>query len=220
MKKNFAVIVLTLALLLGTTRQAQAQVIRYFLLPIEQVGNNRGPEYLSWRFDDDLDSVQCLWSMKDFGNINTAIVAVDCATQAQVDDLAGRANVFAISANLDAQMTAQERSDLTTYLEAQFVPAQWLASDTWRQATRTITGMYLFFQCTTARTGQNPLDAGLTLNTQFQNLPVLWQTAINDCYTALGYTVNYSANTSLRNLLKGAADQWGARPILFGFAEL
>ena len=222
MKKIYTTLCAVLiALAFLPTQTAQAQVIRFFLLPIEQIGSSRGPEYLPWRFDDDLDSVPCLWSMKDYGNFNnTAIVAVDCETQVQVDDLASRADVFSIPANMDAAMTPAERNALTNYLEANFVPAQWLASDTWREATRTITGMYLFFQCTTARTGQDPLTAGLTLNTQFQNLPQNWQDAISGCYADLDYSVNYDANTTLRNLLKGAADQWGNRPILFGFVEL
>lgn len=196
---------------------------RFYLVPIESVGNTRGPEYFPWFFDPDpvAELAGVRWSLKDYGVINQGVVAAE-VTQAQHDFLAAQAEVFDFPENLDAAMGSADRTALSNYLEAVAIPADWLSpADTYRTALRTVTGMFLFMQRYTAITGTNPLQSGLTLNTQFRNLNAVNQNAIRQTFTDLGYDDTVIRdNWTLRVLLKNAADQWGSRAIEFGFVSL
>ena len=48
--------------------------VQFYLLPLDQIGQARGPAYLKWRYRDGLD---CHWSVKDFGDHPISIVASD-----------------------------------------------------------------------------------------------------------------------------------------------
>jgi hypothetical protein len=50
---------------------------RFYVLPIEQVGNRRGPKYLKWRYDPDPPGLDVIWNMMDYGLLPTALVVVD-----------------------------------------------------------------------------------------------------------------------------------------------
>lgn len=197
-------------------------MIRFYLLPVQVVidnGVHRGPMYLKWSWNP--DGLDVRWSLKDYGMIDQGVVAVD-AVQADHDSLAVQADVYQFPTDLDLSMGAQERAVLTSFLEGIAVPADWLSpQDTFRTALRTITGMYLSMQRLTAITRIDPISAGLQLNDQFGTLPQLWQDAILQTYDDLDYDSSVVRdNWTLRIILKNTADQWGERPILFGFVIL
>lgn len=270
MKRLFAVL-FSLFLVIAPVL-AQEAVVRFYIVPIEQVGIYRGPEYLPWRFDQspvtELAGVR--WSMKDYGLVNQAVVAAEVdATQHAF--LEAQADVWAWAENLDTSLGAADRNALGDFLEAVAIPADWLSpQDTNRTALRTVTGMFLFMQRLTAITGQSPIDQGLALNTQFRNLPRVteietttvlavsgdnneilsisradtvpvgtpvvddgsdinltidqgfsWQDAIRQAADDLEYDRTWlTDNMTLRQVLQNMADEWGDRPILFGFATL
>lgn len=213
------VVFVLLAALLPASVEAQELSVQYYLLPVQQIGNYRGPMYLKWRFNPDGLDVQ--WSCKDYGTINQMICAVN-AEQIQHDWLAVQDGVYQFPANLEVAPSPAELSALETALEAAYIPADWLTpSETWRVNLRTITGMFLFMQRLTAITGNDPLDWGVTLNTQFRNIPTLYQSAIIEAFDTLGYDSSVlKDNWTLRIVLKEAADQWGTQPIYFGFTTL
>jgi len=218
--KRLAVIgalVLVLSAIVPVSAQ-EASVIQYFFVPVQVVGNYRGPSYLKWRFNP--DGLDVPWSCKDYGSINSVMV---CAVNAEPADLAflsAQEGVYTWPTALDENLPQAERSAVTAYLEAQFVPANWISpSDTRRTALRTITGMYLFMQRLTT-VGGNPLEWGITLNTQFRDLTVEQQMALEDAAITLGYVWDVAANDTIRNILKAMADQWGDAPIYFGFTTL
>jgi hypothetical protein len=135
--------------------------------------------------------------------------------------LAAQADVYAWPTVLDENLPQAERSAVTAYLEAAFVPANWISpSDTRRTALRTVTGMFLFMQRLTALSGNSPLDWGITLNTQFRNLTTEQQTWLEEAAVSLGYAWDVVSNDTIRLILKAMADAWGDQPIYFGFTTL
>ncbi len=192
-------------------------MIRFYLLPIERNGANRGPKYFSWSDDPDPPGIVCRASIKDYGSIDMGVVCADI-TQADHDSLVLHPDVYAFPENLDAGMAQAEKNALNTYLESNAVPADWLkVGDTFRAALRVVTAMFLYMQRVLAILlyPANPF-AGLTLNTQYQSIPNPLHDALAAGAISLGYTWNVSPNDQVRKVFKTMADQWGGRPILFG----
>ena len=196
-------------------------MIRFYILPIERntEGNARGPKYFKWRFSD--TGIDCRWSMKDYGSIDMAVLAADIL-QADHDALVLNADVYAFPENLDPAMTLAERQALNTYIEAHGIPGDWLApGDTFRSVLRVITGMFFYLQRVLAIIGY-PTDpyAGLTLNTQYRNIPNPLHDAMSQAAGELGYTWNVANNDQIRKIFKLMSDEWGSQPIYFGFVTL
>lgn len=201
-------------------------MIKFYILPVERVtrpsgGFWRGPKYFQWRFDPDPPGIQCPCSLKDYGLIDFGVVAVDIQI-ADDEFLRLQSDVFAFPENLDVNMPQADMTSLTNFLEIAFVPAtNWLnGSLTYRAVLRTITAMFIYMQGLTSIAG-SPLDWGITLNTRFRNLSLVYQTAIRQTFTNLGFDSSFiTDNSTIRQILKSAADLWGSKPIYFGFATL
>jgi hypothetical protein len=159
--------------------------------------------------------------MVDYGVIDRAIVAVDADTTA-LQALDAQPGIIALPANLDANPGGAARTQIRDALEAVNVPAQWVAAGlSWRQIARAVTGMFLFMQGLTVRTGSSPLDwQGVTWNTTFGALAIERQVALQEAASAQGWQGTIPNGATIRQILKSAADLWQGRPLYFGFAEL
>ncbi len=197
--------------------------VRFYILPVQRVTVNgsdyRGPMYLKWRMNP--DGLDVLWSLKDYGSIDMGTIAVE-ATATDHTTLAAQANVYQFPENLDVTMTQAQRSALESYLEAHAVPGDWIApGDTFRSGLRTVTGMFLFMQRLTTKAHSNPLDWGITLNTQWQNLTIQQRGWITESFSSMGYDLSFvRASTQMRRIIKAASEQFGAKPIYFGMVTL
>jgi hypothetical protein len=217
--RGFLIAIIVVSLLSSIPIAVEAAVIQFYFIPVLEVGNSRGPDYLFGSVNP--TGLQVQWSCKDYGSLSSALICAVNAEQVDHDFLAAQAGVYQWPANLDENLPQAERSAVTSYLEAQFVPANWISpSDTRRTALRTVTGMYLFMQRLTALSGESPLTWGITLNTQYRNLSSQQQTWLQDAATTLGYPWNVAANDTIRIILKEMADEWGVQPIHFGFVTL
>lgn len=198
-------------------------MIRIYIIPIERTvdGSARGPKYFAWRFDPDPPGIDCPWSIIDYGSIDQGVLAADIQ-QADHDGLVLHADVYGFPQVIDANMSQSEQTALVNFLNGFGIPSQWLAGTmTYRAVLRTITGMMLYAQRFLAILGY-PADpfTGLSLGTQFKNLPAAYQAAAQQAAADLGYPWNVTNNTTVRVMLKGMADAWGARPILMGVTSL
>ena len=217
MKKLLVLLVVAVlaGIVLPSPVMAQGEV-RLVILPVDQEGSARGPEYLKWRFNP--DGLDVPWSCKDYGLSVTMLCAVEVAP-AQIDYLAAQAGVLFIPADLEANPTPAELSALETRLEQGFIPADWLSpSDTWRVTMRTVGGMFLAAQRYSGITGEAFENSGVTLNTQLRNMPQYVQDALEQIATENGYPwqAEVKDNWTARIILKWFADQWGETPIIFG----
>lgn len=69
-------------------------MIRWYLIPIEQFGNRRGPKYLVWRFGTGTLDVE--WGLQDLGNARMFAVWAR-VTDAQHEALAAHEDVRALA---------------------------------------------------------------------------------------------------------------------------
>jgi hypothetical protein len=194
-------------------------MIRFYLLPMERVGVWRGPKYFKWMFNP--NGIDCLWSCKDYGSIDMGTLAADIS-QADHNSLIINTDVYSFPENLDVTMAQAERSAMNTYLEAHALPGDWISSsETFYSAARTITGMMLYNQRVCAILGypENPY-IGITLNTQYRNIPNPLHDALSQAAVDLGYTWTVANNDQARKVFKLMANQWGSNPIEFGFVTL
>lgn len=191
-------------------------MIRFYLLPIQRTADNhRGPMYLKWRFNE--TGIDCRWSLIDYGSIDMCVVATDI-TQAQHNSLILESNVYAFPENLDVTMSLSERQSLNNYLESHTIPGDWLSpGDTFRTALRTVTCMMRYVMRVLGILGYptNPFS-GLTLNTQYQNIPNPMHDAMQEAAVGQGYAWDVSPNDQIRKIFKYMSDQWATTSTYFG----
>lgn len=200
----------------------EAMTIRFYVLPIERDGTGilRWPKYFASRFNGGV-GITADRNLIDYGLIDEGVLVANLGDADQAF-LAAQPDVFAFPVDLDATMSQSEQITLTNLLETAQVPAQWLSGQqTYRSVLRTLTGMFLYMQRVSAILGVDPTTLGVALNTQWRNLPPALQTALQQAAVDLGYDFGgVNNNTTLRNVLKAMADQWGTRPIYLGMATL
>jgi hypothetical protein len=192
--------------------------IRFYVLPIERIGNRRGPKYFAWI--GNRTGIPDPWNMLDYGLIDRAVLVSDIS-DANHAALVVNADVYAFPVDVDSNMSQQEQNALGAFLEGFAIPGSWLTgTQTARTVLRTITGMFLFMQRVSALYGDSPLNAGISLNTQWRNVPAALQEAILGAASEWGFTGTLENNLSVRNMLKQFADLWGEKPVHMGAATL
>lgn len=192
--------------------------LRFYIVPMVQVGNVRGPVHFASRAgeaDPELDGVR--GAFKDYGLIPVMMVAaeVDSAQQTYLDTLA---DIQPVPANIDNVIGAGQVATVQTALENFNIPGTWVnAGDSYRVVMREIFGYFDFMQRLTAITGINPLTLGISLSTQFSQLNQTWQDAITRSLSELGYDASgLTGATTLRQLLRNVALQNGSKTFTFG----
>lgn len=217
MRKLLALMALFVFVVFPVSAQGEI-VARLYFVDIVQTGIYRSPDHFGGRVvapDTELIGVQ--WALMDYGLINQGLVAAEVNTDQQTY-LAGLPDVLAIPANLDATVTAGNINAIQNALEARNIPATWVnVGDSYRVVLREIAGYFQYMQRLTGITGLNPLTQGITLSTQYQNLPQLWQDAILQAATDLGYDASgLTGTTTIRAILRGIASQSGSNVYTLG----
>lgn len=146
------------------------------------------------------------------------MVAAD-VSDPQDATLSGLADVRKVPDNLDSNPSAAGVTVVANFLETLNVPAGWVTTAlTWRQITRTVAGLFLFAQRLRSFLGNVRLvEAGVTLDTRFNQLPQATRQALTATAESFGYDTSSLGGTStVRQILKVMADQWAAKPIHLG----
>lgn len=195
--------------------------VRFYVLPIETNGDTRGPKYLDWRFDPDPPGIDCLWSMKDYGLINAALVAADVSA-AQHASLSGYADVAAAPVNLDNNVTAGALPIVVNVLEALRIPAGWVTTAyTYREILRMIGGLFMFAQRHHGIHNEQLVDNVGQLDLEWNQIPLARRQRVVETADSLGYDYSaVQATWKIRRILKHLGDQWADTPILFGLTTL
>lgn len=173
-------------------------------------GDPRRPKYLGDFVGDQ--------SALDFGFQPVFLVVKDIS-DADHALLSANGDVFAFPEDLASRPLAAAVPVIQAQLELVQIPADWVnAASQWRDIARTIAGMFLFFQRLNAVWGNVQFLDGTTrtLNTRFNQLDQAQRQALEETSASLGYTVSFSPNDTLRNILKAMADAWGTKPIFLG----
>lgn len=195
--------------------------VRFYILPIERNGRYRGPRYFNWSYDPDPPGIDCQWSIKDYGSIDMGVVAADIA-DTDHNALILNSDVYAFPVDLDSTVDNAGRTAINNYYEVHGIPADWVGiGDTYRSVLRITCGVFLYLQRVLGIIGY-PTDpyAGLTLNTQYRNIPNPLHDAMQTGAISLGYTWDVVGTDQIRKIFKMMSDQWGSKPIYFGFVSL
>ena len=220
--KKLLIVFMLLAFLLPV-QPAKAATVSIYLVPIEQVGNYRGPEYFKWRFDANGPSIDCTWSMMDYGFINYALLVALDITPADHTALVAHANVYAFPANIDAPIS--DRATIDNYFEGINIPTDWLTpANTYRQFLRKVAGLLQLNQryggiaADAGVPNQSFIGNGITLDSNFNALSVQQRGWFNATLVSFGGS-NVKGNPKLRTILKTGTDLWGNAPFYLGGFE-
>ena len=186
---------------------------RLYVLPIVGAGvkgDPRRPKYteIFGGFD---------WTIMDFGVEPACILCVDGIDQTTHDLLAANADVAAVPENLDQQIGGAITA-VRNVLEALNIPALWAqGTDTYRVVVRTVAAMFQFFQVLQGMGVARIFGGSITLSTRFNQLPQGTRSVLLDAAAQMGFdSSSLSGASTMRQILKAMADQWGNRPISIG----
>lgn len=192
---------------------------RLYLMPIVGVGTYVDPRRPMYQ-DSILRPHGVQWGMMDYGW--RPVCMVGCNTDdATHNELIANTDVQAFpddfqssGATIGGALTA-----VRNRLEDFTIPAAWVQStDTYAQVAHSIGGLFQYMQRINRIMGDvDPFPAGITLNTQFQNLPVATRDAMIAASDSFGWDrTGLTATSTLRFILKYLSDQWEGIPLQLG----
>jgi hypothetical protein len=182
----------------------------------------RFPKYLGWRDIAPLAGVEGIgFSALDYGFEPVFLVGAE-VTAAQHAILAAQTDVLAVPANLDNNLSAAAVTATRNFLEILNVPAVWVTTaQTYRQVVRVIGGLFQFMQRLHGIQPSRLFQAGTTLSTQYSQLPANSRASLLQAAQSFGYdTTSLSGTSTLRQILKVLADQWGSARLVLGPVEI
>jgi hypothetical protein len=171
--KKLLLIAMSFLLLTGQVFAQGETVERLYFVDALVSGNVRYAAHfgeIRYGIQPDPELVGVPLGRMDYGLINQMLVAatVDAAQQAYLD---GLPDVLVIPLDLETTVTAGNRNAIRNALRNRNIPSSWVnTGDTYRVVLREIAGYFQFMQRLTAITQLNPLTAGITLDTQYQEL--------------------------------------------------
>lgn len=190
-----------------------------YLVPIEIVGEARGPKYFQFGIGGIHPGITCQWAMMDYGFLPCALLAAFDIAPADHTALIANADVFYFPDNLDGPVNDPAVDD---FFESVNLPTDWLTpSTTWRELLRQVAGMMQFNQRYGGISGGHSIFENATLDSRLRNMTAQEQAWFRATVTRFGYDGNaVSANSRLRLLVKQAGNYWIGVPFYLGGYEL
>jgi hypothetical protein len=190
---------------------------RIYIMPLADLGPvfGRGPKYWQTYFP----SLQ--WAMIDYGPEQVAVVRIPNVDTPTHQALALLSDVISPPEDLGQQIGAQ-LTQVKNALEAFNIPADWVqASHTYAQGLRLIACMFCFAQKMVALGATRVFPSGVTLATRFNQLTTAQKNFLLNTAIVLNFNTSIlTGNSTMRQILKAMADQWGLRSIFVGGCEL
>jgi hypothetical protein len=195
-------------------------MIRFYILPVIWTGEKqRAPKYLKSRYNP--DGLPCRWSAKYYGLVDACLVACEL-TQDQHEQLAVEPDVAAAPEDIDQTISPVALPQAVAVLEALRIPAQWVTtSHTYRELLRMVAHLFMFAQRYHGMWHEGLIDSPAQLDLRWNEIPKERQDRITATADNQGYTyADVKPTWLVRRILKYLGDQWGDRPVLFGFTQL
>lgn len=189
-------------------------MVRLYLMPITGAGTRqdpRRPKYV------DQYLVGFSWGMIDYGAEPACMVGVQDILDLTHSAIAQEPDCVALPLNLDQQIGAQ-LAQVQNVIEALNIPADWVqSSHTYRQVARLVAAIFQFMQRLNGIGFGRLLDGTVSLSTRFNQLPVATRTKLQEAAQSMNFdTSSLSGSSTLRQILKAMADQWGILEIHIG----
>lgn len=152
------------------------------------------------------------YSMTDFGYEGNCIVGCT-VTPVEDVDITSNPDVFRFPDDIDVQISG-DVAKLQAVLEASHIPAGWVVPGmSYRTALRKVYGIAMFLQrmCGSLKLYQPIIDGGVTLETQFSDLPLNSRQTFQ--FTADSLEIDksdFAGSIPLRHLLSRVGDRMDA----------
>lgn len=155
-----------------------------------------------------------------YGAEDAALVALQDVPAGVHATLAGHADCTAVP-DL-SQTVGGQLATVQARIEALKLPAQWVqSSDSYGSVVRVVAIVFLLMERFKGLGKEKIFQAGITLDTRFNQLPVGVRQDLRDLGDSFGFDTSAVAGTStLRQILKMMADQWGLLTIHTGFGSI
>lgn len=188
---------------------------RLYLVPVIGTGTRQEPRRAKYFSDFTRDTLPSSWM--DFGLEPVMLVGAD-VTNDQHLSISANIDVVSIPANIDATISALALTQVQNALEGMNIPANWVTTAmTYRFVLRVVVGMFQFAQRYQGLGGGRLFGTGISLGTQFNQLPAAVRSRLIETAESFGYdTSSLSGNSTIRQILKFLGDQWGSKSIVLG----
>lgn len=197
-------------------------MFRYYIVP--EIGggaplNSTTPDALRPKYFGDMSGIA--WASMPFGLEGVRIVG--CALS-DFDHafVASKPDAVILPSDLTGVLDAAAASALQTQLETKNIPAQWVAAGmTYGQVLRKVVHIFQFMQRLNGHAGMSRLLAnGVTLDSPFNGIPGAAKNKLKTAAQSFGWdTSGFTPGSTMRQILKAAADQW-VGPVFCGDAEI
>lgn len=224
MKKLYIILVVLVLLFSAAPVGAQEVTLqKLYLVPVEQVGSARGPEYFVWKYDINPPSINCRWNAMDYGFTPYMLLAAHDITQADHDALILNADVYAFPDNLDAPIADP---NIDVFFEAINIPTDWLTPSTsYRELLRNAAGIFQFNQryggiYAERYGGSHSIFDNATLSTRLRQMTAQEQEIFLLTVASFGFDpAIINTNSQLRLLVRQAASYWQSLTFTLGEFE-
>lgn len=154
-----------------------------------------------------------------YADTSVALVLVE-APQFYLDQMKTQsdAEFLLVEADMQNALGGPSRNALDSYLEDNGIPGNWIQTpDSWQDTLRGVIHIFFFAQRYEGLFETGLIDDailnGVGLNTQWDNIPTVFQDNLNAVATDHGWpTPIGSGNELVRNILKAMADKFENRP--------
>ncbi len=162
-----------------------------------------------------------------YGRTDDAVVLIQAA-QFILNTIKANTDVtvLATQSNIDSALNASQANAAKLIFEDAFIPNIFINSgDTRREVLRAVVGSFLFSQRMEGLFGESwkrkAQNAGVTLNSQWQDFPQALKDALITVRDDFGWTNLGITNTStLRDILKVVSDQFSTAPFFIAGIEI
>ncbi len=188
---------------------------RLYIVPITKIDTGDGtefaaPKYFFGRLTSGLPGMEGVqWAWERYVWESHGIIAADVSDTQHVL-LNAQTDVIAIPALDNTIPNATVRNRVRNILEAGNIPGDWVdIGMTYREIVRVVLNVWRFANRYISKGGKI-FAGGVTLDTTWSQIPALAQQRLRD--TADEFGLDYSAvtpTTTIRQILKGMADQFG-----------
>lgn len=180
--------------------------IRFYIVPIVNTGTGFNAVNLAAYITEAGGSIR---QFINYGGEPFALVMAD-VTAGQNTTIAAHADAIVIPANIENNVSAGALSAVQTALESINVPSDWVTTaTTYRQILRLIGGLFNFAQRYYGLFELRLFRGGVTLSTQFNQLPVNERQRLLDCANTFNYdTSTLNGTSTIRQILRAIAVQW------------
>jgi len=180
-----------------------------YVMPVTGIGteeDSRRPKYA------DTDLAGFNWAAMDFGNEPMMLVATE--TNAA---LGAEPDVLTVPLNLDQNLGAGAVTVVQNYLEARFIPADWVTTSlTYRQVLRSVVAIFTVMQRAQGLGLARLLDgSSVSLSTTFGSLPQPVRAKLVAAAQSLHFdTSSLSGASTLRQIFKALMVQFSGSIVL------